>query len=196
MYVHFEAIRDAREAAVMGDLGALRAAATAVRERGDVAGLPEGAGPRLADLRGRARAIEESQSLEEALRLAPVLVVDCGSCHQASGVDLGQRFARRTIPEGEGIDRHAQRLGWSVNRLWEGLLGPSEPAWSVGVDALPDGRSFGPEVIEAVGDRDRVLMDRDRFDGLTARARSAEDWDQRALVLGEILQVCAGCHIR
>lgn len=199
MYVHFAAARDMRTAAIFADIQQIRESAAEIARRGSVAGLPEGSASYLYELRQEAREIEETEDAETAVRETASLVRQCGLCHQSFAAGPGEQFVMREPPHGRGTERHAERLSWAVNRLWEGLLGPSETAWHAGADALADPGSFGPEMAEALGGDaatfEEALRELTRMSEYAEEFVADEDGTRvGAQILGEVFVTCASCH--
>ena len=77
---------------------------------------------------------------------------------------------------------------WAADRMWEGLVGPSDDAWLAGSSALagslslPSGNVRGPEeLLRQVG-------------ALAGEAETATGQEARAEIYGRLLGTCSQCH--
>ena len=91
---------------------------------------------------------------------------------------------------------HMVRHIWAEDRLWEGLIGPSDLAWRVGVAAfdetaitaheMNEGQALPPE--EAA--MDEWIHQMAKFGGQMA------DAEARATYHTEVIASCSDCHVR
>ena len=83
---------------------------------------------------------------------------------------------------------------WAADRMWEGLIGPSDEAWAAGSSALlaewPGLDDLPGEAGGSGGARNYVPQLQD----LAKRSVSARDREDRASLYGELLGTCFGCH--
>lgn len=87
-----------------------------------------------------------------------------------------------------------QRHQWAADRLWEGLIGPSDAAWSRGIRMLAEAPLHGTEPSwDTASDGDELAR---RVHELGSEAASALLPHARATVYGEMLGLCADCHTR
>lgn len=117
----------------------------------------------------------------------------CGSCHTRSG--KGPTFAPATAPpHAEGMAVHMARHMWSMDRLWDGIIGPSDARWIEGVSGLHDHpidaeRLHGREGGESPSDyMDWWIHQPGPTDGLKATG------PERAAFYTHMLTACAACH--
>ena len=85
---------------------------------------------------------------------------------------------------------------WAMERLWEGLVTPSDAAWAAGSGVLADeplaGSSFSDdpqleaELAELAG----------RIHALGAEAATVVELGPRGQLYGQMLATCAPCHTR
>jgi len=83
---------------------------------------------------------------------------------------------------------------WAADRMWVGLLGPSNAAWLDGARDFQGGWLDTQEVL--VDPEDRIQMRalvRHVYD-LGAEAAQATEPHRRAEIYGEFLATCADCH--
>lgn len=192
MHAEFGAVEDARAAAVAGDVEGVRSAARAISERGSVEGIPSDARPYLTELRRTARAIETEPVAAEAIQGTAMLPSRCGACHQEVGADVESLISRGSRPAAEA--GHAMRMNWALQRLWDGLMVPSDVAWRAGANALVDRGAFGPGLRGSLADPSRADQALGRLENLSLAAEGAVGSEGRTDVLGEVLLTCSGCH--
>jgi hypothetical protein len=122
----------------------------------------------------------------------------CSNCHLANEVQI--EFGYDQVPaEWSDTVSHMQRHQWAADRLWEGLIGPSENAWNRGMDMLVDVPLHSEDVMdEDSGDVDTAALERiaGRVHALTRQGTIASTPTARAEVYGELLGLCAECHTR
>jgi hypothetical protein len=83
------------------------------------------------------------------------------------------------------MNRHV----WALDRMWEGLIAPSDAAWRAGAVALADAPlHFSGQSNEQANQLAAKVHE------LAGSARSASSAKDRAGVYGELLQTCSLCH--
>ncbi len=117
------------------------------------------------------------------------IVAACGACHAALG--RGPRFEASPRPADGTPAMRVHR--WATQRMWEGIVGPSDSAWRSGTKwfpALPDcGSDLGGEALDPAA----AETARERAESLAGRAHGVPE-AERATVYGEFLSTCAQCH--
>ncbi|MFY0542130.1 hypothetical protein [Nannocystis pusilla] len=96
--------------------------------------------------------------------------------------------------EGTSLADKMMRHRWAEARMWEGLVGPSDSAWSAGIDALNDS-SLHPDMLtpdRSPSPEITTLVARVRTVGM--RGSLARGSRARARLYGEYLATCAACH--
>jgi cytochrome c553 len=88
------------------------------------------------------------------------------------------------------MDRHA----WAADRMWEGLIAPSDAAWHEGVSELATVPSKAPKEQPALAPE--FVRELREVRALGAEARRAHDASGRAALYARVLTTCAGCHER
>lgn len=163
-------------------------------------------GPRtdLPDLAARTRALADDPRTQpgegdpsDIVDLGAEAIADvglaCAACHVRAGVKpkIGDGAAPPVDPS---LNVHMARHSWALERLWEGLIGPSDPRWIEGVSALHDhpieaDRLHGREGGESPSD----YMDWWIHQPGPSTALAA-DHAGRASFYGHLLTACAACH--
>jgi hypothetical protein len=117
----------------------------------------------------------------------------CGGCHQASGG--GPNFVLGSNPpEGNSTGRTMIRHIWAMDRLWEGLIGPSQESWQAGLQALNQSGDTFEKLAQSSTQPERVGGYVSTLQDLGAGVRNTETLEARASVFGELLRSCQGCH--
>jgi hypothetical protein len=87
-----------------------------------------------------------------------------------------------------------QRHQWAAERLWDGLVVPSDEAWQAGALALseaplaPQELTPGKSPVPKVGEMEQMVH------ALARQALDADRAEVRAHVYGQVLAACAACH--
>ena len=144
----------------------------------------------LALVRERAGEIASAPSLDEACRRTARLAEACASCHTdaSAQVDFGTPLP---VPVDQPtVAVRMARHRWAANRLWEGLTGDSDGAWTAGLDVLADmPLSWSP----LEGSRAGFASSLQRLAD-AARHVPKDNRTERSRLFGEILVTCAACH--
>ena len=94
----------------------------------------------------------------------------------------------------EGVVTHMQRHQWAADRLWEGLIGPSDTAWGRGADMLIDAPLDSSDVTTATDHDAEIAKIAHRIHALGGIGTETVTPDARAELYGEVLGLCASCH--
>ena len=118
----------------------------------------------------------------------------CQNCNFAWKITLELGYDQKP-PAWSDMESHMQRHQWAIDRLWEGLIGPSDAAWSRGIRMLAEAPLHGTEATwdEPAAAGDELAR---RVHELGREAATALLPPARAAVYGEVLGVCADCHTR
>lgn len=190
---HFDHATRARDALVRGDLEGAR---TAAREltRIETSEVPASWTPHLAPLERAARGVADAMDLDAAALAFGEVARACGSCHRA----LEARVSMTDVPPplGDDLRSHMQKHLWATDRIWEGLIVPSNTRFVAGCGALADApldpaalmpnRTASPEVSEIAN----------HVHDLGRNCSRATDGAVQAQFYGELLRTCADCHRR
>lgn len=193
MHARLSATRQIERAIAFGDLDAARREAGAVAKLDEPDLLPAWR-PYVDQIRASARQIELATGLVAAAKTSALLGRRCAQCHEASGAKIV--FAKEPPPPaGAKLPSHMAGHQWATQRLWEGLVGPSNERWLEGARAL----ARAPLAIVAEGDLPPDLAvgdDVSRIRLLATRAQTAKTQDDRAELYGDLLATCARCHAK
>ena len=198
MHEYLGRITTIKSLIIMGDLDGAREPAIWVADHEVVAGLPADFEQYVGLMRQYARGVNNATDLVSAALAVSGMARTCSSCHIANEVAI--EFGYDQVPaEWSDTVSHMQRHQWAVDRLWEGLIGPSDNAWNRGMDMLVDVPLHADDVMsEDSTDADAAALDRmaGRVHALTRRGTTATTPTARADVYGELLGLCAACHTR
>jgi cytochrome c553 len=195
MQEHFTQAVAFRDAVIDGDLTAAQEPARWMAEHQMEGGLPEGWDSYVAEMQAAAAGAVGSMELDAAGRAAGTMAAQCGTCHQAQNAMIDVSIGDPPAAE-PGTEAHMARHLWAMERLWEGLVIPSDAAWAAGSDVLADeplgGGSFSDdpqlqaELAELAG----------RIHALGAEAATVQELSNRGHLYGQMLATCAPCHTR
>lgn len=187
---HFAAISELQRSIARGHLSEAKELATWLADHAE---LPqEGWQAYLDELHLSALEVAKAKDLPTAASLAARLGRACSKCHEAR--DAIVTFAWEPVPEeGPALATQMKRHQWAAARLWDGLVGPSDQLWSEGASVLAITKL---DTFQAAGSANRgdVTALAANIRAIAARAGKVEDHDARAVLYGELLSTCAGCH--
>ena len=191
MQDHFTQAAKARDAIIAGDLTAMREPAKWLAEHEVSDTLPENWKPHVEDMQNAGELALQAETLDAAAIAISHMAQACGECHQALG---GPKFTGQS-PAGEESSTVAdmQRHRWAAERMWEGLIGPSQVAWDAGVAALVD----APLHPEAMGEKalpEEVQALAKQAHEAAKQGQTAQGLEAQATQYAEFLSTCAGCH--
>jgi mono/diheme cytochrome c family protein len=189
MQSHFSIVGQVRAALTQGELNAARNPARQLADHPEHEDMPQGVESPLEDVRAFARSVARSTSVSDAARCTAEIGAACGRCHDAAG--MGPAVADWVMPPaGAASGTHMLRHAWAADRLWDGLITPSDRLWEAGAIALTEDPIFRPS---DTGGQEANVLAREIHD-LGTEARRLEDVNQRAGIYGRILDTCARCH--
>jgi cytochrome c556 len=188
MFAHFMQVGVIQSAVVNGDVDATRRPARWIASHQEMQ-FPASAQPALEQMRAEARVMLAQNELVDIARSLARMGTACGSCHQITHGGPQIKLSEAP-PLTDTSDQHMSRHVWALDRMWEGLIAPSDAAWRAGAAALVDAPlhfDTGPKS-EQANELAANVHD------LALTARTASDEKDRARVYGELLQTCYLCH--
>lgn len=194
MHRSFSRSIDIQTGLVQGDLDRIRSAGTWILDQGSPMGAPSGTADEVETMEAEARTLSTAQNLTVAAGAAGRLAASCGGCHVAT--NGGPNFVVGSeAPGGSSQEDHMIRHLWAVDRMWEGLVGPSEEAWVAGTEALA---ATSPSILEAI----RAEIPPDALEGFLAGvedaavgAQEAKGSAERASAYALVVESCTQCHM-
>jgi cytochrome c553 len=191
MKEHFSQVNAMKAAVVRGEVAEFRVAAELLATRqlsGDVASQWK---VHLQTMQNAAGVGRDASDIEAASTALGGVGRACASCHRALG---GPKVEVGTPPaEGSGVNLHMVRHQWAVDRMWEGLMGPSDEAWLKGSEALGDAPLRRSGIVKGKTVTEHIAVLAKETHALANRARTAPV-DERGKHYGALLATCASCH--
>lgn len=187
---HYQAAISSHDALIQGDLEKVRGRLARIVKEELPSSAPESWKPHHARLHEAARRASGISSLKSGGSVMGDVAETCGACHTALGA--GNIYYWPAPPEGDDKFETVMRTHqWATERLWEGVTGPLKEAWPRGAEALADIRLF-----EDLGDaiKDSLREREDKLRALGRKAKAAKGLHERAIIYGQLLTTCAGCH--
>jgi cytochrome c553 len=189
---HFVGLSRLRDLVIAGDLDAARQVGTTFAGGLRDQAHPDGWHPYLQDVRaGTWRAARAPDLATAAVGVARAGVA-CGACHLALGVRAVSADDEVVAARTGQLDDFMHRHRWAVDRMWIGLVAPSDAAWDIGAQALGTAGAFPlTDVLRA--DPDSVTL-AERLVVVGTDAAAARAPAERAGVFAELIGACARCH--
>jgi cytochrome c553 len=184
---------DIQTGVVQGDLERAQKAASWLLSREETMTLPAAAKVHEEEMLGHASEITLALNLETVAAQAGQLAAACGSCHQAT--NAGPRFVLGSdSPNGGSQEAQMIRHLWAADRMWEGLVGPSEEAWMAGAQAMAETQPALARAFRASTSPGESQDFLEEVNLLAKEAIVAQGQQDRADVYGRMLTTCHQCH--
>ena len=198
MHEHLARITTIKSLIIMGNLDGVREPAIWLADHEAVSGLPEDFEPYVGLMRQYAREVNNALDLKSAAIAVSGMARTCSNCHLVNEVEI--EFGYDQMPaEWSDTVSHMQRHQWAADRLWDGLIAPSDTAWDRGMNMLVDVPLHPDDVTdENSADVDTAALDRiaRRIHKLAGLGTIATTPTARSELYGEMLGLCADCHTR
>ncbi|MBT8492879.1 MAG: hypothetical protein KJO07_07440 [Deltaproteobacteria bacterium] len=193
MHSHFVTLSQAKSAVVEGKLANAKKAAAAVWPEQNDGEVPDGWAPYIESIKGSLGLLQGATEIETAAQAVSAIGRACGDCHQSLGLQtLGPEST--SPPPAESMGDYMRLHQWASDRMWEGLVGPSDDAWKSGANALatPLSPDKIPEEVLVKPGMDSLV----RRIGQLSKAAAEPDLSgpTRQRIYGEFLGSCARCH--
>jgi hypothetical protein len=185
MLTHYADTVGMRRALVAGKLAEYRAAAAAVAKDAWTPRLRGDYQPYVDAVRAAAHAGATVSSPVSAAAELGKIGEACAACHVKFG-GPGSPVAPEQLTQGTDPTMVAHAV--ATDRLWEGLVLPSDSSWSSGMEVLLDAPKLDSDVAD-VAAAARHLRD-------LARQGKGADVAQRGQIFASVITTCAGCHER
>jgi hypothetical protein len=182
---HFAEVRHMERALLFGRLGGAKIFARSLARTDPRRDLDD-------RVRGIAVRIIDAPTADVALPLVAQLAAECAGCHVVSNATIEVASTAEPTDDGSVFAR-MERHQWAADRLWEGLVAPSEVRWREGLTILAQ----PPLPAEAMtDDRSRYALVERLGGELTRRATAAASavGTTRGPAFAALLEVCAACH--
>ena len=146
--------------------------------------------PELGQLTSAAWELVRAQTVDEALRQEARVALACARCHAHAQALPVFPPPPPAPPDQPTVAARMARHRWAVDRLWEGMVGATDPPWIQGLDVLAATPLPATPLANApaFGQRLQTLAQQ------ALATRSSASLDDRARTYGELLVTCAQCH--
>lgn len=190
---HFAEISAIKNAVIDGDLETVREEAEVFVSEQETHEYPEAWRPHVLEMIEVAQATATAPDIQAAASSTARLAATCGRCHRAVGAK--PVFTDAVEPEeGDEVAVAMQRHQWAADRLWEGIVGPSEIAWARGSEVFPAIPGCATELDAEPDIEPRMLELCTRVSALGREGATTRELEDRARIYGELLGTCAACH--
>lgn len=193
MSMHYTLLTSARDALIRGDMEGMREPMSWLATHDKHPGIPEEYLPYVQELRGASRVAANATSVEAAAHGVATAAVICGECH--TRMSVGPRFEEEpALPDRKGVNWHMARHRWAADRMWEGMIQPSDTAWQLGVAALQEDPLEAEELhagMDMSSDEAKVA---EWLHGMGEFGAHMEGSMARSAFYGEMLGNCSDCH--
>jgi cytochrome c553 len=188
MQGHFETVSEIKDAVIGDDLATVHELGEVLRDREPTTDPVEWK-PHVTRLVEASSAAATAADLPAAANAAAALGAACGTCHEATSADPA--FDPDPPPmEEDNPAARMRRHKWGVDRMWEGLIGPSAESWRWGAETIDE--TPGCDAVDPDDQYRQELCH--RIEALGRSALDARDQDDRKRIYGEFLATCAACH--
>ena len=193
MHEHQLSISQVKAGVITGDLDSIREPARWLAEHPTPVAVPAAWYSHVESMRAAARKALTAIDTATAGQAAAQMASACGSCHDAN--NIYDQFEYLGEPEDElGTVEHMLRHQWAADRMWEGLIGPSEDAWFQGTNLLLE-VPLTPKEMSAENEATEIVREMARnVHSLAASAQMEGDYARRVEMYGQFLGNCAACH--
>ena len=195
MHEHLDRIATIKDAIVAGQLDEVQEPATWLAEHEPVAGLAPHFEPYVELMKVYARQVVSTDQLNAAAESVSNMAKNCGNCHLVNEVNLEFAFDQQSPGNGSDVVEHMRRHQWAADRMWEGLIGPSDIAWSSGTDMLLDAPLTASDVTTSTSNVAEISRIAHRIHALGGIGTQTLTPDARSELFGEVLGLCASCHV-
>lgn len=193
MHRRFSRTVDIQTGVVLGDLSRAQAGAAWLATYQETEGSNGAAESHDAEIRGYASFISQASDLDSVAQRVGHIAAACGNCHTAT--EGGPRFVLGShAPDASSPAGAMIRHLWAADRMWEGLVGPSEEAWMAGARALGANQVWGSALFQASSNPEASTSYLAQIRELGRRAEEARTQAERATVYADMLNTCRGCH--
>jgi mono/diheme cytochrome c family protein len=194
LWAHYGRGAEVVTAVIDGDLERARHDGRVLASEAAAESLSSRRGPQTAELWREALRIAEAGDIPTAAAAVGAMAKTCGDCHQARIANPRFIPARVPIEGRNAIQTQMQLHRWAADRMWDGLVHPSDSAWAWGSRMLAMEPLYQFDVGLRTGDMEQAQRLAQRVYDLGRRARTTTDPAARAGLYGEFLATCASCH--
>jgi len=195
MEEHLDRVTETRDAVIAGDLEAAKESATWLSEHEPAAQIQEAWIPHVENMKQAVAGASAWATIEEASRAVAEMAHSCGQCHTT----VAATITRAPVPEpqpGKGIAAHMRLHAAAADRMWKGLVSPSELSWGMGARTIGV-KALGPGDLGLEGTAPEAIVELAKaVHTLGVKAAEAAAGEERVTAYAELLGTCGGCHKR
>ena len=196
MSEHFTRAGQLYAAVARGLLDSVHVRAQDILDHETGEGLPARSMGYVDELRSFTSLAARAPDVESAASAVARVGAACGACH--TSLKRGPRYGKQILggppPEESTVAGRMHRHRWAADRLWEGLIGPSDEAWRAGAVVLRDAALYTDALTRDVAQYEQVTKLAWTVHEIGARADLEPEWRSRSAIYGELLGTCARCH--
>jgi cytochrome c553 len=193
MKEHFARATQMQDAVLAGNLGQAQVQARWLASHKEE--TPESWRPYARTFQSQASVVADAKTIEEAAAGIGRMAATCGDCHAAHKAkpNIG---STPIVGKAGSVKEHMTAQLEALDRLWDGLMIPSDQAWGEGAKllakvAVPQ-KSLQKEGLDKA-DSATVLAESLRT--LSASAAKATTKGERSTTYAELLTTCVACHV-
>jgi cytochrome c553 len=189
MHEHLDQVGAIKAAVIAGRLEDVREPANWLATHEEPARLPS-----VEEMRRYAARAAAAENLVAAAAAVSEIARTCGDCHLASGVAVLMGYSAPPSRDEQSLTTQMQRHLWAADRMWAGLIGPSDAAWKQGASILAEVKLAASDIV-VEGEQQTEITDLTRrARRLGTQASQAASVESRSVLYGEFLSLCATCH--
>ena len=190
MRAHFYQAMLLHDAVARGDLETARLEATRLQQHSATVPMPARAQAFQGAMTRMATQAAAATTVLEAARITAAILGTCGQCHRAMQVRAMPPL--NTDIKVGGIVGHMLLHQHGSDALVEGLVAPSDSAWTEGV------RTFATQKLDSADAprkfRKELAAAEAQLAELAGQAAQAQGSRDREVVYGKVLATCGACH--
>lgn len=188
---HYDSIIKAHDAVIAGNHAAVRADLLALASQELPAKAPESWRPLHQAMQNVAKRADAITDVKTAAAAVADVAQACGACHKQLGHSPLDNQKPSTPPAAGDVAAKMETHQWATERLWDGVVGPSDSAWQRGAAVLANSSVFTKDggTVSA-----ELLEQQATLRSLGADAMKSGDTAGRAQQYGRLLATCASCH--
>ena len=193
MKAHFVRALRMQDAVLAGKLDDAKAQARWLASHDDRAAAPAGWRPYLATFQAQARTVVDAYTIDDAAVAIGQIAAACGDCH-ANNHAKPEIGSVPILKKAATVKQHMSAQITALDKLWAGLVVPSDRAWHDGATLLA-GVVVTPQALAKQGlqQTESAKLLADTLHRLSATAGAAPKAD-RPQVYAELLTTCVACH--
>ena len=191
MHSHLDQVSAIKSAVIAGNLAGVREPAHWLATHKEPGGLLGSWKTHVDKMQNSAQKAADAKDLATAAVAVSEIGSACGDCHQASGFSVSFGVDSRPPEENQSLMTQMQRHLWAADRMWEGLIGPSDKAWTEGTRILAEVQLQAADIDDTDSQVPELLQ---RVQQLGEKGANLPATENRGALYAEFLSQCASCH--